>query len=395
MNYVVSAIDVYRNGVKMAPADFTATNGTSIVLANACTVGDTVEVISYPMITYSDAVKRTGDTMTGNLTVPMVVTDTPLMFRNRIINGDMRIDQRGNTAATTGFPVDRWQTYAFNTGSITRQISTVAPANFTSSLSWVVGTAGTRNSGDAYIIQQAVEALNIADANQGTANALPFTLSFWVRSSITGLYSGALTNSANDRCCAFTYSINIANTWEYKTVTIPGDTTGTWYTDNRIGILVRFDLGSGSTFQAASAGSWLASANRSGIAGTVSLAQTTGASFYLTGVQLEVGSVATPFERRPYGLELSLCQRYYQKSPLVEYHMCPAPGATYASTYPVHFPTYMRTTPTLGFSYVTSNAIGSYTSAIYSSNSGFVHFISASVSTNAYMSFYWTGSAEL
>ncbi len=268
---------------------------------------------------------------------------TGFAFRNRIINGDMRIDQRGNAVATTGFPVDRWQTYAFNTGSITRQISTVAPANFTSSLSWVVGTAGTRNSGDAYIIQQAVEAYNIADTNQGTANALPLTLSFWTRSSVTGLYSGALSNSTNDRCCAFTYTINAANTWEYKTIIIPGDTTGTWYTDNRIGTLVRFDLGSGSTFQAPSAGSWLASANRSGIAGTVSLAQTTGASFYLTGVQLEVGSVATPFERRLIGIEELFCQRYFIRNSRISGIWINA--QMFRCTYP--FPTAMRAAPSI------------------------------------------------
>ena len=237
---------------------------------------------------------------------------TGFAFRNRIINGDMRIDQRNNGAAVTadGYSVDRIQTF-FNTGTISRQQSTVAPTGFTNSFGVTVSSAGTRNAGDYAIIQQPIEGYNVADLGYGAANAQSVTVSFWVRSSIAGLYSGALTSASNTRAYGFQFNINSANTWEYKTVTVPGDVAGTHNTTNGIGIILRIDLGSGSNFQT-TLNSWQANSNRSGTSGTVSWNQTVGATFYLTGVQLEVGSVATPFERRPYGLEEMLCKRYFQ-----------------------------------------------------------------------------------
>jgi hypothetical protein len=327
---------------------------------------------------------------------------TGFAFRNRIINGDMRIDQRFSGAATSigvgdgvFFQPDRWrfQKSSASYGS-TAQVSSVAPEGFTSSLLVTVTSAFTPAAGDYFTIGQKIEGPNYSDFQYGTSVAKTTTVSFWVRSSVVGSYAASLSNAnVYNRFIVKTFTINAANTWEYKTLTFPGDTTGTWGISTSDSLYLRIDLGSGSSFNASAADVWSAAGFR--LSSNVNFGANAGATFYLTGVQLEVGSAATPFERRPLGLEETLCQRYYQKSALVEYHMCPAPGATYASTYPVHFPTYMRTTPTLGFSYVTSNAIGSYTSAIFSSNSGFVHFISASVSTNAYMSFYWTGSAEI
>jgi lipid-A-disaccharide synthase-like uncharacterized protein len=319
MNYVVGAIDVYRNGVKLAPADFTATNGTSIVLLNAATVGDTIEVISYPMITYSDAVRRTGDTMTGNLTVPAVVMQTPFAMRNKIINGAMMIDQRNAGASVTGvsgtnvFPVDRWfntstqnskLTLQQNAGSVTPPSGYRNYVGVTSSSSYSVLTS------DAFTLSHRIEGYNTADLMWGTASAQTVTLSFWVRSSLTGTFGGAFGNNAINRSYPFTYTINVANTWEQKTITIAGDTTGTWLTTNLTGISIYFGLGAGSTYSG-TAGSW-ASAAYLTATGATSIVGTNGATFYLTGVQLEVGSVATPFERRPYGLELALCERYYE-----------------------------------------------------------------------------------
>jgi hypothetical protein len=237
-------------------------------------------------------------------------------FRNRIINGDMRIDQRnaGASVANNGYAVDRFLTFRDGASvAISAQRSTVAPVGFTNSLLHTTTTAGTQGSAEAVGVQQRVEGFNVADLGWGTANAQAVTLSFWTRSSLTGTFSGSVTNSAFNRSYPFTYSISAANTWEYKTITIPGDTTGTWLTDNGIGLRVYWDMGSGSIVRG-TAGAW-AGAGLVGATGAVSVVGTSGATFYITGVQLEAGSVATPFERRPFGTELQLCQRYYEVLP--------------------------------------------------------------------------------
>lgn len=235
-----------------------------------------------------------------------------LSFRNRIINGDMRIDQRNGGASVNGdskYPVDRWtQFVASNFFSLTSQQSSTAPAGFTKSIQYTATTAGTATSTQYAAAVQKIEGSNVADLGWGTANAQAVTLSFWVRSSLTGAFSGAVKNGAENRSYPFSFTINAANTFEYKTITIPGDTSGTWLTDTGTGMGLSFDLGSGSTYRGA-AGAW-ASAGYTGVTGAVSFSQTLNATFYITGVQLEAGSVATPFERRPYGTELALCQRY-------------------------------------------------------------------------------------
>jgi hypothetical protein len=238
-------------------------------------------------------------------------------MRNRIINGAMVLDQRnaGASGTSAGYTVDRWAyqasqaskgTWQQNAGSVTQ------PAGFINYLGFTSSSAYSVLSADYFLIDQYIEGLNCADLGWGTASAQTVTLSFWVRSSLTGTFGGALNNSASNRTYPFSYTISAANTWEQKTVTIAGDTSGTWLTTNGTGIKVRFSLGAGSTYSG-TAGSWSGSTFLSAT-GATSVVGTNGATFYLTGVQLEKGSTATSFDYRPFGTELALCQRYFETS---------------------------------------------------------------------------------
>jgi hypothetical protein len=239
--------------------------------------------------------------------------------RNRIINGSMVLDQRNAGASTsvsagaTFYGVDRFAGFfgASATGCTTQQAST-APAGFINSFKFAVGTGASSSSGQSAWIGQRIEGLNVADLGWGTANAKTVTLSFYVYASATGTYCVFLTNSAGDRSYVATYTISSANTWEQKTITIAGDTSGTWLTTSGIGVSVRWDLGSGSSYNTATTSAWQAGDYRN-TSSQVNVIGTSSATFYITGVQLEAGSVATPFENRQYGQELALCQRYYQQ----------------------------------------------------------------------------------
>ena len=238
-------------------------------------------------------------------------------FRNRIINGDMRIAQRGTAAvtATDNFPVDRFRIAFATDGAFSAQQDSSAPSGFVNSVKCTTTTAdGTLTTNQNWTFLQRIEGTNVADLGWGTAAAKTVTLSFWVRSSLTGTFGGALRNSASDRSYPFTYAISAADTWEYKTVTIAGDTSGTWLTTTGVGINLSFGLGAGPD-RSGTAGAWNSNNNVTAT-GAISVIGTLNATWYITGVQLEVGSVATPFERRPYGLELPLCQRYFYNYPI-------------------------------------------------------------------------------
>jgi hypothetical protein len=295
-------------------------------------------------------------------------TSNTFGFKNRIINGAMMIDQRNAGAtvnASTAYPVDRFYQIMVGSGVLTSQRSTTAPAGFTNSLLATVTTvASSIASGDYYGIGHRIEGFNCADLAWGTASAQSVSLSFWVRSSVTGTYSVALYNGDGTRSYIATYTINSANTFEYKTITVSGDTTGTWVTNNGVGMVIFFDLGSGSGSYG-TAGAW-AVGNKLRTSGSVNLISTNGATFYITGVQLEPGPLATSFDYRPYGTELALCQRYtYVSQQLVQ--------AVANPTAPQQFPVTMRATPTfsgggsgfaISFVYPTSFGVYQTTGAI-------------------------------
>ena len=239
-------------------------------------------------------------------------------FKNRIINGAMMIDQRNagasvsTASSNTTYTLDRFQVYYAQTSKFTIQQnagSITPPVGFSNYLGITSSSAYSSLSGDYFFLRQSIEGLNVADLSWGAASAQPVTLSFWVRSSLTGTFSGVLRNGAENLTYAFTYSISSANTWTAVSVTVAGPTSGTWLTTNGIGIEVMWNLGSGSAGLTGTTGSWV-SGGYFGATGSVSVVGTNGATFYITGVQLEEGSTATSFDYRPYGTELALCQRY-------------------------------------------------------------------------------------
>jgi hypothetical protein len=242
-------------------------------------------------------------------------------IKNRIINGAMVIDQRNNGASLslTGslYTVDRW-IYAADVGSkFTFQQNYGAvtpPVGFSKYAGFYVSSAYTPSGNEISVFQQAVEGFNFADLAWGTANAKTITLSFQVYSSLTGTFSGAFRNNGTTRSYPFSYSIPVANTWTSISVTIPGDTSGTWVgATNGVGVYLNFDIGSANGSFRGPANAWATTTGNGyiGVTNSVQVVATAGATWYVTGVQLEIGTSATSFERRLYGQELANCQRYY------------------------------------------------------------------------------------
>ena len=292
-------------------------------------------------------------------------------FRNRIINGDMRIDQRNAGAQITAanlttatYMVDRWRYGGSQTLKFTAQQNAGAvtpPIGFTNYLGMTVASAYSVVASDYFFVDQLIEGFNTSDLAWGTANAKTVTLSFQVYSSLTGTFGGAIRNGAVNRSYPFSYTISSANTWTSVTITISGDTSGTWATNNTTSLDISFGLGAGSTYSG-TAGAW-ASANYTSATGTTSVVGTNGATFYITGVQLEVGTVATPFERQIYSNQLAQCQRYCFKSQggSGTYGYMPAFGAADTTTtaqFVQQFPTPMRSQS--GLTLTTTGAAANY-----------------------------------
>jgi hypothetical protein len=289
-------------------------------------------------------------------------------FRNRIINGDMRIDQRNagasvtNTGATT-FYLDRWNVLGTTSaGQFSIQQVTDAPAGFVNSAKITVTTVDSSLAADdRYVWMQRIEGYNVSDFGFGTANATTVTVSFWVKSSLTGTFGGALDNGGT-RSYPFSYTISATNTWEQKTVTIAGDTSGTWPTNNSRAMQLIFSLGAGSDY-VGTVNTW-AAATYFTVSGATNVLGTSAATWQITGVQLEAGSVATPFERRPYGTELALCYRYFERSCKEAEAMSMVGVFVTTAAYGILYFSPKRATPTI----TASGVAGDYRVRIAASN---------------------------
>ena len=308
------------NGNELLKVSATASAVNEVTLTNAATGnkpslsatgGDTN--IGFELVS-----KGTGE-ITAKVNGSTVFNASSSMgFKNRIINGAMVIDQRNAGASVTpanaAYSLDRWRCYLSQASKYSVQQnagSVTPPAGFINYLGVTSLSAYSVGANEFFSIQQFIEGFNVADLGWGTANAQAVTLSFKVYSSLTGTFGGVLQNDGQNRSYPFTYSIPTANTWTTISVTVAGDTSGTWLTNSGRGIAVWFGLGAGSSVSG-TAGSW-AGAGYFSATGATSVVSTNGATFYITGVQLEKGSTATSFDYRPYGTELALCQRYYYR----------------------------------------------------------------------------------
>ena len=242
---------------------------------------------------------------------------TPFGFKNRVMNGGMLIDQRNVGAAVASstsayaYMTDKFAVASSTDGGVSSQQVSDAPTGFTKSLKVTVTTADSSlSAAQRTVINHGFEGLNMADLNWGTSTAKPVTLSFWVKSSVTGTYSASFRTGNAGTSYTAPYTINSANTWEYKTITIPGATIGTWVTDNTTWAYLIFSLGIGSDYNTGTLNSWVSVSNGQGSTSHTSLMSTLNATWQVTGVQLEVGTQATSFDWRPYSTELAMCQRY-------------------------------------------------------------------------------------
>jgi hypothetical protein len=314
---VVSVNDIQAtvNNVVQVPNDAYTVSGTTITFTSAPSAGTSNIYVRY-LSTTTQSITPSQNTVSYSTLNSDNQSKLGISFKNRIINGAMVINQRGFSGTVSGDPVytlDRWYftesqnskfTISQNAGSVT------PPVGFVNYLGATVASAVTIGASDYFALAQAIEGFNVADLNFGSANAKTVTISFWVYSSLTGTFGASLLNGAESRSYPFTYTISSANTWTQITQTIAGDTTGTWATGNTAGMKLFFGLGCGATYSK-TAGSWQAGTAYSAT-GATSVVGTNGATFYLTGVQLEVGTQATTFDYRSYGTELYLCYRYFQ-----------------------------------------------------------------------------------
>lgn len=366
--YTANTLLVFINGVKQTPTDVTQSTGTNVVFAVAPASGSTIDVYGYVGVVAQAYLPLDGS---GQMTGPLKMSDgtqlstaQSLGMRNRLINGDMMIDQRyaGASASiglNTGFyVVDRWycQTPASSgTASVQQVAINWSGCRATKALQYTVtATDAAPTGGDLGCVLQVIEGNNIKDLGWGTSAAQTAVISFWVQAAVAGNYFLSLYNSAGTYSFVHAFTVAAANTPQKFTVTVPGPTAGVWATDSGMGVLVRFGLCVGPTRQTATADAWVAG-NYAGQSGGAALFGAVNNTFLLTDVQFEVGTVATPFERRHIGIETSLCQRYYCQSytgrsvgstngPCMVINR---PIWTNVGFCTVNFPVSMRATPTV------------------------------------------------
>jgi len=251
----------------------------------------------------------------ANAVTPVQMADSAyLANRNMIINGAMLIAQRGTAAidpTTNGFAVDRWKAYTTTGSGHTFQQVSDSPDGFEHSIKITIGTGASPSASNMNVIYQSIEGYNVSHLDFGTSAALSIVASFWVKSSITGNYGCSIHNSALDRSYVGQYTVSVADTWEKKSVTFTGDTTGTWLKTTGVGMHINFDFGSGTDFEVA-LDTWVPG-NDKRVSGQAILVATSSATIQFSGAQLEVGTTATPFERKTFDQELIACQRYCQK----------------------------------------------------------------------------------
>jgi len=320
----INDIQVTVNNVVQQPNDAYTISGTTLTMTSAPSSGTNNVYVRY-LSTTTQAITPSQGTVSWSTLDANTQQDLGISFKNRIINGNMVIDQRNAGAASantiSGYFLDRWIVGQSTTGKLIAQQnagSVTPPVGFSNYLGVTSQSAFSVGTSELYYIQQGIEGFNTADLQFGTANAKTVTLSFWVRSSLTGTFGGTFYNNAVNRLYPYSYTISSANTWEQKSITIAGDTTGTWVgSTNGAGAWVFFSLGAGSSLSG-TAGAWVNGSGGAGpysVTGATSVVGTNGATFYITGVQLEVGTQATTFTTAggSYGAELALCQRYYEK----------------------------------------------------------------------------------
>jgi len=338
-------------------------NGNNIINenANTITIGASGDTITIPSGATLDASNATLTLPDDSVTTAKLAYD-PNAFRNIVINGDMQVAQRGTSSAGLGtgtnnvYLIDRFK-FIFAgapTGRFTMSQSTDVPTGqgFANSLKLDCTTAQVSPaSGDAFYLATEFEGQNLQYLKKGTANALPLTASFWVKSTKTGNYVIDLYDGNNTRIIGNTYTVNSSNTWEFKTITFPGDTTGALTNDNGSSLRIWFVLTAGSSFTGTDNTSWGAySTGKFGYNQTVNIADNTANDFLITGVQLEAGSQASEFEFMPIDVNLARCQRYCWKVSGASDETLLNLGAgvnTTAAQFFGAYPVRMRATPTL------------------------------------------------
>ena len=340
-----------------------------------------------------------------------------LTGRNLVINGAMTLDQRNSGSSVTPtadqtYVLDRFGAGLSVASKFSLEQTTTVPAGFKNSMKATVVSAYTPGSAEWFGFFHKVEGLNSSHLDFGTSDAKTLTLSFWVRSSVTGDYGLSLANSAQNRAYPVLYNISAADTWEHKTITIAGDTSGTWLTTNGIGLNLLWSLGAGSSYLQ-TANAWGTGLGL-GTTGQTNWITNAAATFYITGVQLEVGETATPFEHRSFGDELAKCQRYWCQS----YPHGTAAGSNSQNTVlrkvangeaydgigEFQFPTEMRAAPTVVLYNPATGTVngfrgdaGDFTGAAIhpTTTRGFSIYRNASVTATVFTSIHATCNAEL